>query len=189
MPVGDRTRRNARLQNRCSVRRSELLTTRITRSDGGRVFLIDFSARHSSRGVSRCLSSERIEFEDTRAAFDGVFKPSSQVRTPSRSSGIHLEAFRARRARSTSTSFFERTRKEGREEAESFFLSSVRFSFFGKSDAASLLGSVQQLARRKHLSVSAHAYPPGKTCVLRDSQIFFRRSFSLSRTNRTERKK
>jgi len=59
------------------------------------------------------------------------------------------------------------------------FLSILFFSFFffGKSDAASPLTSpergAQQLARRKHLSVAAHAYPSGKNLKgFRDSQIF-----------------
>lgn len=55
---------------------------------------------------------------------------------------------------------------------------SLLFLFsFGKSDAASPLTSPehgeQQLARRKHLSVAAHAYPSGKNLKgFRDSQIF-----------------
>jgi len=57
------------------------------------------------------------------------------------------------------------------------FSSFLSFFFFGKSDAASPLTSpergAQQLARRKHLSVAAHAYPSGKNLKgFRDSQIF-----------------
>lgn len=66
------------------------------------------------------------------------------------------------------------------------------FSFFTKSDAQSCLSlfflfflflsrsEAQQLARRKHLSVVAHAYPSGKKPVFRDSQIFGNRDSRLA---------
>lgn len=52
-------------------------------------------------------------------------------------------------------------------------LSFLFFLFLSRSEA-------QQLARRKHLSVVAHAYPSGKKPVFRDSQIFGNRDSRLT---------